>query len=35
MGSPLKVALAEIRVSCIEDMAIRHSTDPPSQCEGG
>ena len=30
MGSPLTVALAEIRVSYIEDLAIRNSTDPPS-----
>ena len=30
MGSPLTVALAEIRLSYIEDMAIRQSTDPPS-----
>ena len=30
MGSLLTVALAEIRVSYIEDMAIRNSTDPPS-----
>ena len=35
MGSPLTVALAEIRVSYIEDMAIRHSTDPPSYGGGG
>ena len=27
MGSPLTVTLAEIRLSYIEDMAIRHSTD--------
>ena len=30
MGSPLTVALAEIRLRYIEDMVIRHSTDPPS-----
>ena len=30
MGSPLTVALAEIHVSYIEDLAIRNSTDPPS-----
>ena len=29
IGSPLTVALAEIHVSYIEDLAIRNSTDPP------
>ena len=32
MGSPLTVALAEIRVSYIEDMALRSFLDPPLHC---